>query len=301
MRLAASSRQLATALFLLVGCAGLPDVRAGSAYGVVLAPDSESAAETVRLWNDVAPRLGGLGAGLEIRPVEVWLFDRVDDETVYGGYDTRHRRSMLDVERAHPAVTLAHELVHAYEPPTWDRLPAVVREGLADWLASRAVPEKAAQMRASRAISLGSYAVGGLPVPVDGPAGVMTVRMGVPVDTDLTPLAALRIPHGHVRAVRDGATLKALYGMGLLIVTRAGLERLTRLSLDARAAGLELVPPERILEAARLGEDPATWLSAIEDLIAAAEDQAEVRRLLGIAPRAVSPGDPAASPGGMRD
>jgi len=290
---------VAAALLLLGACTSLPDVREVAVHGVVMAPDRESATRTARIWDDVAPRLAALDAGLVVRPVEVWLFDRVDDENVYGGFDEGNARVLLDVERRHPEITLAHELVHAYEPPSWARLPAVVREGLADWLASRAVPGTAAEMRASRAVSLASYAVGGLPVPVEEDGHVRIARMGVPVETELTPLEALRIPHGRIRSAGDGRTLKALYGMGLLIATRAGLDRLTALSREAQEQGRDVVPPESILEAARLDPDPATWLPAIEGLVAEPEQQAAVRRVLRLA--AVPPGDRVPIPARVRD
>jgi len=285
------------------GCTSLPDTRAVAVHGVVMAPDRPTAVATVRLWDDIAPRLIDLDAGLEVRPVEVWLFDRLDDEDVYGGYDARNRRVLLDAVRQHPDITLAHELVHAYEPAGWDRLPAVVREGLADWLASRAVPDTAAEMHASRAISLASYATGGLPMPLVDGDEVRMVRMGVPVDTDLTPTEALAIRHGRIREAGDGATLKALYGMGLLIVTRAGEARLTALSREAAERGDPLVSPEQILAAARLDADPTTWLAAIEGLVAEPEQQAAVRRVLGLATQAGSPpqDERAAMPGVVRD
>lgn len=291
--------RVAVLLLLLASCTTLPDVREVAVHGVVLAPDRASARETARIWDDVAPRLEALDAGLVVRPVEVWLLDGVDDANVYGGYDVDRSRVLLDVERRHPEITLAHELVHAYEPESWARLPAVVREGLADWLASCAVPGSAAEMRASRAVSLASYALGGLPVPVEEEGRVRIARMGVEVNTDLTPLDALRIPHGRIRSVGDGRTLKALYGMGLLIATRAGLDRLTTLSREAEEEGRELVPAQRILEAARLDPDPATWLPAIEGMIAQPEQQAAVRRVLGLGD--LPPGDPAPNPGGVRD
>jgi hypothetical protein len=284
---------------LAAACSSLPDVRHASAHGVVWAPDHETAVETARLWEDVTPRLEALDAGLEVRPVEVWLFDRLDDENVYGGYDVRSGRILLDASRRHPSITLAHELVHAYEPRSWDRLPAVVREGLADWLASRAVPEKAAEMRASRAISLASYAVGGLPMPLSEDSAVTITKMGVPVDTEVTPLEALRIRHGHIRRAGDGQTLKALYGMGLLIATRAGIPRLEELSREAAEEGAELVPPERILASARLDPDPSTWLPAIEALIAEPEQQEAVRRILGLPAPAAAEHDAGRS--GVRD
>ncbi len=289
----------AAGLLLLAGCTTLPDVREVAAHGVVMAPDRATATATARLWDDVAPRLEALDAGLELRPVQVWVFDDVEGESIYGGFDQRGGRILLDAHRRHPTVTLAHELVHAYEPAAWERLPAVVREGLADWLASRAVPAAAAEIRASRAVSLASYATGGLPLPVTEGGRVRMVKMGVPVDTALTPLEALRIPHGHIRGAGDGQTLKALYGMGLLIVTRTGPARLTELSRAAAAHGPGLVTPQAILAAARLPAEAATWLAAIEGLVAAPTEQAEVRRVLGLAPLAAS--DPAGADAGMRD
>lgn len=287
------------ATLALAACTSLPDVRADAAHGVVWAHDRRTATETARLWDDVAPRLAALDAGLEPRPVEVWLFERLDDDNVYGGFDVRSGRVLLDAHRSHPSVTLAHELVHAYEPASWGRLPAVVREGLADWLAAQAIPETADEMRASRAVSLASYAVGGLPMPLGEGDTVAMARIGVPVETDLTPLEALRIPHGHIRRAGDGQVLKALYGMGLLIVSRAGLERLTGLSEQAAAGGQELVAPEDVLAAARLDPDPSTWLGAIEGLIAEPQQQAAARRLLGLT--ALPRDEPDAAAGDVRD
>lgn len=286
----------APALLVLASCTSLPDVQEPAAHGVVWAHDRATADLTARLWDSVAPRLVALDAGLEVRPVEVWLFEDLDETDVYGGFDIGSGRILLDARRSHPEITLAHELVHAYEPASWSRLPAVVREGLADWLASCAVPELADEMHASRAISLASYAVGGLPMSLDVGETVALARISVPVETDLAPLDALRIPHGRVRSAGDGQVLKALYGMGLLIVTRAPLSDLVELSRQAEARGDPIVRPEDVLAAARLDPDPSTWLPAIEGLIATPERQAFARRILGL-----SPLEPDAAPAGVRD
>jgi hypothetical protein len=272
------------ALTLLVAsCSSIPSERAQAVNGVVLAPERSEAESTAKLLDEMSARLDALGAGLVVRPIEVWLFDRLDDRDVYGGYDAANQRIFLDASRRHPAATLAHELVHAYEPATWERLPAVVREGLADYLAAQAVPEIAPEMRAARAISLASYAVGGLPVSVESSGGTRHLtRAGVTVGTDLSPREALALPHGTIRSAGDGQVLKALYGMGLLIVTRTGLTSLVAL---AQGPGTEpLVPPDLVLAAARLGPDKTTWLPAIEALLEGPEDDRLVREMLGLPP-----------------
>jgi len=264
-------------------CTSVPSTRAMATHGVVMAPDRASATETARLFDDMSARLDALGVGLEVRPTEVWVFDEMDDADVYGGFDSANGRILLDAHRRHPAATLAHELVHAYEPASWQRLPAVVREGLADYLAARAVPEIAAQMRAARAISLASYAIEGLPVPVpDGRGTLLMTRAGVPVETDLTPTQALELPNGRIRAAGDGQVLKALYGMGLLIVSRAGLDVLVALAQEE--GDPSLVSPLRILEVARLDPDKTLWLPAIEGLLQGPEERLLVRQLLGLPP-----------------
>lgn len=294
-------RVLPTAVLLvLAGCAALPTERAAALHGVVLAPDAVTAAETARLFDEIAPRLLALDAGLVRRPLEIWVYDELDDEHVYGGFDAPHGRVLLEAVRRHPGFTLAHELVHAYEPESWSALPAVVREGLADWLAARAVPEVAPEMRASRAVSLASWAVGGLPYPVEDASGaVVLLRLGVPVESDLTPAQALAIPQGEIRAARDAQTLKALYGLGLLVVSRAGLEPLVRLSEEARAAGRERVAPQRILEAAGLSPEKEAWLPAIQGLVRGRDEEAALRRILHVPP---APGvEGAAEPSDVRD
>jgi len=265
----------------VTACTSVPTERAIAAHGVVLAPDRASANATARLLDDMSERLATLDAGLEVRPMEVWVFAELDDADVYGGYDEANGRILLDARRLHPSATLAHELVHAYEPASWARLPAVVREGLADHLAARAVPEIAAPMRASRAISLASYAADGLPVPIrtDGGSLLMT-RVAVPVETDLTPLEALALPNGKIRAAGDGQTLKALYGMGLLIVSRAGMDTLVALAQEPGDG--PLVAPQRILDAARLPADKAAWMPAIEGLLTGPEERRLVRRMFGL-------------------
>jgi hypothetical protein len=289
-------------VLLAAACTSMPSARAVAVNGVVLAPDDATAREAASLLDEMTARLDALDAGLEIRPLHVWLLDEVGDGDVYGGYDRPNHRILLDVHRKHPAATLAHELVHAYEPERWSRLPAVVREGLADHLAALAVPEIAVDMRAARAISLASYATGGLPVPVTTAEGrVIMTSGGVPVETELTPVEALEIPHGRIRAAGDGQVLKALYGMGLLIVRRAGIAKLEELA-SATAGGL--VPPDVILAAARLDDDPATWGPAIEGLLEGPDERRRVREMLGLG--APPPSEPAhdelsSPPSDMRD
>ncbi len=276
-----------TLLILVValnGCASVPSERALAVNGVVFADDQRTATRTAELLDEMSARLDALDVGLVVRPLEVWLFAKLDDADIYGGYDAPRHRILLDAQRKHPAATLAHELVHAYEPLSWARLPAVVREGLADHLAARAVPEIAAQMRAARAVSLASYATGGLPISVEGPTGrISMTRLAVPIsETTLSPLEALALPHGGIRAAGDGQTLKALYGMGLLIVSRAGRERLVEIAQNEGDGAL--VDPSLILAAARLSADKTTWLPAIEGLLQGREELDFARQMLGQPP-----------------
>ena len=285
-------------VLLAAACTSVPSSRVATANGVVLAPDRPTADRTAQLLDEMTERLDALGVGLEIRPLEVWLFDDLHDGDVYGGYDASKRRILLDAHRRHPAATLAHELVHAYEPASWSRLPAAVREGIADHLAARAVPEIAAEMRAARAISLASYAIGGLPVSVRSDSGtVQLTRAGVPVETDLEPLEILAIPHGRIRSAGDGQTLKAIYGMGLLIVTRAGIEPLV--ALASEPGSTDLVAPEDVLAAARLSPDAGTWGPAIDGLLEGPEERRLVREMLGLPPAPLH--DSEATDGEMRN
>ena len=72
------------ALIVLVAtaCTSVPSTRVIAANGVVLAPSRASATETARLFDEMSARLDALGVGLEVRPMEVWVYDELDESAL---------------------------------------------------------------------------------------------------------------------------------------------------------------------------------------------------------------------------
>ena len=169
---------------------------------------------------------------------------------------------------------IGHELTHALLDATWQELPQIVEEGLADHVGERASPECGAARRLAHAIRLCSWT---------GP-GLAIVRAGEPPETlfarlDLEslpePVAMLELDGRSYHDVKPAENRELLYALGYLIVERIGLVKLRELCAAAQAAGEKHVAPAKLLEAAHLdAHDKRSWTPAIEALVGARELEA---------------------------
>lgn len=278
-------RRLFLALFICLlpaqACVSMPSERVETPYGTVCAEDLKEAKATASLLAELAPAVLAVDSSFRPRPVEVWMLDQVGSEYLYGGFDSAGR-ILLEIVPHFRRSSLAHELVHAFEGPEWASLPAVMQEGLADWVAARVAPEEGPALRANRAVSLASYVGSGLRIPVvmdDRREVCFILRVAFP--EALTVDEALRVPHNQIQSAGTGKFMQALYGLGLFLCSRIGLENLLDLSRRAERGGLDLIPPEWIYEAARLDPDPSTWAEAVQDFISGQEEQRVLRRIIG--------------------
>lgn len=268
-------------LLLLSACVSVPSERVETPYGTVCAENLEEAEAFAALLAELAPAVLAVDSSFQPRPVEIWMLDQVGSEYLYGGFDSSGR-ILLEIVPHFRRSSLAHELVHAFEGPEWAALPAVMQEGLADWVAARVAPEEGSALRANRAVSLASYVGRGLRIPVvmdDGREVCFILRVTIP---DALPVdEALRVPHNQIQSVGTGKFMQALYGLGLFLCSRIGLENLLDLSRRAEREGLDLIPPEWIYEAARLDPDPSTWAGAVQEFVSGEEEQRTLRRIIG--------------------
>ncbi len=252
---------------------------AGSGREVV-APSPDEAARCTLLVAELEPGIRALLPGtwavdLEVVLEEEWDaagpgYTEIDPDAAGGPRATIH----LDAAERDRRGALAHELVHALLGPEWRVLPPLVEEGLCTWVAERLEPLDA-PARAARLARLGAY-LGELALPLDhvDPATGERVSTAVFVPFERrrepsSPGALLRLcgraaytdfcaSAGVERAAR-------FQEVGYLLARRAlgdrgpaGLHAICRRAWDS---GLACVPPEWLLEAARL-DAHADWLAA---------------------------------------
>ena len=229
---------LACGLALLAGCAQAPPV-------VVHGPEL-----TVRCADEMRGRALGLHAQTLVasarqllgsqRPLpstwpEVWLVPGLEvpglppgahaEGAIERDREGRPRRIVVHLGRSDALAleTLVHEVVHALEPPG-SRLPALLEEGLADWVGDRLVPEAGIGLRRLEAATL----YGGIDLAISGRGLRGTLRLeptGQPV-----PLREL-LRFEEARSLYDAAGddgrdqgLGLTYGAGWFLVDRI-LER----------------------------------------------------------------------------
>lgn len=280
------NRSIVCAAALVAACAaqGLsgclaPQASAEALHGRVLAEDVEDARIVAAELDLLVPRIEALLPQLDARPVTVWI---VDLETVrrlpgpalaVAKADPEARRVFVcdlatrpfeseaigfgrapDVARRSD---LAHELVHVMLGPGWSTLPGRVEEGLADWVATRTVPEGARGLRLNRLI--GAYNLGGeeleLVLRVSDP------RLPLP---DASPISFV----ARVSTDRSAQESQREYSLGFLLASRAiargGVESVLELARRARASGLDDAPEAWFAEAAGFDpEDPAAVRDAV--------------------------------------
>ena len=203
---------------------------------------------------------------------------------------------MLSRHADHLERTLAHELTHAVLGETWAMLPGSLEEGLADHVSAALVDDGAARLRAGR-LSSAMLATGGLEIDVD----VLRPRADVDLATAeprgwaarvrLTgdagaadPLDVFRLSAGLSSTRLDTGTKRGFYGLAYLVVAavvdRGGYAALHALCAEAAEEGLDRVPLDRVLAAAGLDADAATWRARA----AASMSEADVVELVRMYP-----------------
>ena len=283
---------LSLALASLPGCAAPPPIRVDTAAGTVRGADR---LEVVR----VASRLDTFHREVRRRlprsrdeHLEVWIEERLDarafgaaPEGMEGFVDRSRRRIHLRSGGECIEQTLAHELVHALLDGSWAGLPAVIEEGLCEFLAAEIAGGCAVEQRRSgllaAALYLGDVSAEVLLVhaPRSGPEVSATVparfeRAGAPA---LAPMAALELASSRAPDPAVAAQLEpGHYGLGMWLVERiagrVGLQGLHALVREAAAEGLDRVPSDRLVALADAGP-PEGWQRRVlgtfdeEDLI----------------------------------
>ncbi len=290
------------ALLVLLSCyAPAPQAMSRAHGGVVRATTAEQAAVVGALLEQVRPEVLDLLPDTRDEPVEVWVQERLAYYLWTPADDGIHGFHIHDSGRIHiraggrdsMSATLAHELVHAALGDSWETLPPVIEEGLADVVATTVSPGAAARIRAGRLADAGS-ALGGLsmrlvlgsaapPIP-DWPARIQLTTADDRGRVELTDLFAPDV--AGLDALALGAEARpGLYGCAFLLVSRIserqGLAGLHHLTERAARKGFKSVPAEWLLDAAGLSLGRRDWRAAAagllteEDVRALAEQHAE--------------------------
>ncbi|MBK7641682.1 MAG: ImmA/IrrE family metallo-endopeptidase [Planctomycetes bacterium] len=162
---------------------------------------------------------------------------------------------------------LGHELAHALFDETWQLLPQIVEEGLADHAGETASPACGAARRLAHAIRLCSWTGPGLELVENGRV-VETLRARLEPDSLPEPARMLELDGRSYHDVKPAENRELLYAFGYLIVERIGVVKLRELCVAARAAGRKRLAPKELLEAARLDpSDRRAWIPAIQALV----------------------------------
>ena len=238
----------------------------------VRAHDRATARKFARLTDELVPVLMAFQADLmpKSRVLEIWITDIRKRE---GYYNRLTHRIVLRAGSEEERVSLAHELVHALEGPVWATLPAVIQEGMAEWIAVQVAAENIAAERVERAIPLGTWLTRGLKIPT--PTGSLRIVSGV--GKPMPPNEALKIPHRWIRQAKV-ETYPALYALGFFLVDRIGIAHLRELAVRAAEEGLRRIPGEWLLDAAEVDPSPAGWQEWMDQLIDGESERRELRK-----------------------
>jgi hypothetical protein len=284
-----------------------PSVSVESQWGVARASTEEAAQRLSDHLEVIAPKVHARIPGLSDVPIDARFVEEMHDipnflSSLHGTYyvngvtlRNRYDRWIEEPERDDSIVeqrVLAHELVHYWIGPDWDPLPHFLEEGLAENAKDSVVPEGSTPENLERVLLLASILRGGLATAEDGrPVGLgVEALLANPgselsfalLDKRVVPKVqdALTIGKGRAAFARDSAGYGAMVEIGYLLVSRIGPERLHALCLRAKAAGHKMLPPEWVLEAARLPADQEdeAWDRAILDLYGPLEQREYARR-----------------------
>jgi hypothetical protein len=273
---------LAACVLLAVACSSPPPAAVPTPFGIVRADTEAEAREVADMLLFLRPRLHALLPDTVDRPTEVWLDETLrgnglaDEPSVAALTNLTAGRIQLRGDETGISLDflLAHELVHALMGASWDRLPAVMKEGLCDAVAARLVPRSAPLARALRMFAarfaFGDQALDlAVTEPGFGARWGTRIEIASPGVERRGPLEALALRGRGVRLHADSDDEDVLYGYGLLLVERTiarlGLDGLHSICLQAESDGLQTVPVPWLLWAAELDADPATWERALAE------------------------------------
>ena len=295
---------LAVALALGACQVAPPRQRVAADAGTVRAGTRAEAERVAALLDRLAPQVRALLPGGPRGALEVWVqpapvlyrFATSTYGDADGFYAAEPRRIHLREQADDLERTLVHELVHASLGGSWRTLPGTIEEGLCDALAADLCPESAARMRAGR-LAGAAFATGGLRLDLD----VALPRAGDPEDElgavrlglharmriegdpacAVDPLDVFRVEAGLSSARLAPERKQAFYGLAYLVVdrilAREGLAGLDRMCRAAEAEGRAQVPTARLLAAAGLDGEVASWRGALLEALGPAELGALVR------------------------
>ncbi len=178
-----------------------------------------------------------------------------------------------------PRWALAHELVHAQTGPSWDPLPGVVNEGLADVVAERVCPDLAPLARATRVLNASRY-FGGLhltvryQLPESGETQEGRVHLRTEPEGEV-PDPALPFELDRWELNRELAYLpETYYGLGYLaalrVIERGGIAGLHALCAHAQSRGESVVPAARLFDLGELNSID-DWERSLEGLLGVEE------------------------------
>lgn len=264
-------------LGLLLLCLGAclapaPPIVVNTPYGRVRAESQASAEGVAQMLIQLAPRVQELLPGSQERSIEVWVQERLQvyryqdrPESVRGftllSGEFEARRIHLQEDEPSPWY-LSHELVHALIDNSWQTLPGILEEGLADVIAEQLNPKEGTHIRAHRLMNASAFS-GGLRVeliyqesstqtlgPKHSRIRSANLRLSDPVPIEMI-VQLLSTPRAELHAKWD-ALPESFYGLAWLIVSRIGIEPLHALCQRAEVEGLALVPSSWLLEAAQL-------------------------------------------------
>jgi len=284
-----------------------PAVAVRSEWGVARASTEASARRLSEYLALVAPEVVARIPGLSAAPIDARFVSEMHDipsftSSLHGSYHVngvtlrnRYDRWIEEPERGDAILekrVLAHELVHFWIGPDWDPLPHFLEEGLAENAKDSVVPEGSTPENLERVLLLSSILRGGLVTGAEGrPVGLgFQALLDHPgaelsfalIDKSVIPTVreALSVGKGRAAFARDSAGYGAMVEIGYLLVSRIGPERLHALCLRAKSEGRKLLPPEWVLEAARLPEDEKdeAWDAAILGLYGPLEQREYARR-----------------------
>lgn len=164
------------------------------------------------------------------------------------------------------SATLAHELTHFSLGPEWGALPAVLEEGLCNWVATRAAPGIAPEDRLCVALCVARLMGGEAAVEVVLEEHLLDVKLhrsavceGLAEVPEMLALGRFEL-----WSSRWSERADELYALGHLLVQRIGVTRLHQLCIAARERGLELIPASEVLAAAGLPLDrPELWWASV--------------------------------------
>jgi hypothetical protein len=251
----------------------------------VRASTADEASSVAQLLDDVAPRVRDLLPDVEDGSVEVWVevhlaeyaFSPPPDSTAAFTLTDRRR---IHLQSGHKLLQplLAHEVVHALLGESWNSLPGVVEEGLADLVGIRLFPSFRGEVRLARLLGLAARL---------GPTR-MRLKMSPPPDQALSgdrlSVDAEIALHGdrptRPWSLREALAISAedlaqeeheadrvvLRGLGFLlaerIVDRTGFDGLHELCIAAAENGESTISFEALLEAAVLEPEITRWRDA---------------------------------------